>query len=185
MLRRPRLSPGQPPRHRAGHGGSGFAAGVSRAVRRPAGRRGCGDPGVLRLMSPTTGHAMFVNKPLIADRKIRFAVVGCGRISANHVGALAKHAERAEPVAVCDVDPAALNAAEARTGVKGFRSLTELLAGCDADVVILSTPSGLHAEQAVQAAAAGRHVMTEKPMATTWQDGHRMVDACDRAGVQL
>jgi len=128
---------------------------------------------------------MFVNKPFIADRKIRFAVVGCGRISANHFDALAKHAERAELVAVCDVDPAALNAAEARTGVKGFRSLTELLAGCDADVVILSTPSGLHAEQAVQAAAAGRHVMTEKPMATTWQDGHRMVDACDRAGVQL
>ena len=60
-----------------------------------------------------------------------------------------------------------------------------MLAGTDADVVILATPSGLHAEQAIQVAAAGRHVMTEKPMATRWQDGKRMVHACDEAGVHL
>ena len=66
-----------------------------------------------------------------------------------------------------------------RTGAPGFRSLDAMLAGTDADIVILATPSGLHAEQAVQVAAAGRHVMTEKPMATRWQDGKRMVHACD------
>ena len=43
----------------------------------------------------------------------------------------------------------------------------------------------MHAEQAVQVAAAGRHVMTEKPMATRWEDGKRMVHACDHAGVHL
>jgi UDP-N-acetyl-2-amino-2-deoxyglucuronate dehydrogenase len=128
---------------------------------------------------------MFVDRPAITDRRIRFALVGCGRISANHFDAIAKHADRAELVAVCDIDPKALEAAEDRTGAPGFRSLDDLLAGSDPDVVILSTPSGLHAEQAVRVASAGRHVMTEKPMATRWRDGKRMVAACDQAGVHL
>jgi UDP-N-acetyl-2-amino-2-deoxyglucuronate dehydrogenase len=128
---------------------------------------------------------MFITKPFVTDRKIRFALVGCGRISANHFDALDRHADRAELVGVCDIDPDALCRAEERTGAPGFGSLDTLLAGTDADVVILSTPSGLHSKQAVQVAAAGRHVMTEKPMATRWQDGKRMVQACDQAGVHL
>jgi UDP-N-acetyl-2-amino-2-deoxyglucuronate dehydrogenase len=128
---------------------------------------------------------MFITKPFVTDRKIRFALVGCGRISANHFDALDRHADRAELVGVCDIDAAALCRAEERTGAPGFRTLDALLAGTDVDVVILSTPSGLHSKQAVQVAAAGRHVMTEKPMATRWQDGKRMVQACDQAGVHL
>ena len=128
---------------------------------------------------------MFVTRPDIADRKVRFGLAGCGRISANHFDALAKHADRAELVAVCDVDPRALAAAVERTSARGYGSLTELLAGADLDAVVLATPSGLHAEQAIQVAAAGRHVITEKPMATRWQDGKRMVQACDQAGVHL
>jgi UDP-N-acetyl-2-amino-2-deoxyglucuronate dehydrogenase len=50
---------------------------------------------------------------------------------------------------------------------------------------VLATPSGLHPSQAIEAAASGRHVMTEKPMATRWDDGKKMVEACDKAGVQL
>jgi UDP-N-acetyl-2-amino-2-deoxyglucuronate dehydrogenase len=128
---------------------------------------------------------MFITAPPILDRKIRFALAGCGRISGNHFDALQKHAERAELVGVCDIDPAALERAVERTGAPGFRSLDTMLANTDADVVILATPSGLHAVQAVQVAEAGRHVMTEKPMATHWQDGKRMVHACDLAGVHL
>jgi UDP-N-acetyl-2-amino-2-deoxyglucuronate dehydrogenase len=128
---------------------------------------------------------MFITKPFVRDRKIRFALVGCGRISANHFDALGKHADRAELIGVCDIDPVALAKAVSCTGAKGFNSLDSLLAGTDADVIILATPSGLHADQAVQVAAAGRHVMTEKPMATRWQDGKRMVHACDQAGVHL
>jgi UDP-N-acetyl-2-amino-2-deoxyglucuronate dehydrogenase len=128
---------------------------------------------------------MFITKPFVRDRKIRFALVGCGRISGNHFDALERHQDRAELVAVCDIDPEALAKAEARTKAPGFRALDALLAGSDPDIVILSTPSGLHADQAIQVAAAGRHVMTEKPMATHWRDGKRMVQACDQAGVHL
>jgi UDP-N-acetyl-2-amino-2-deoxyglucuronate dehydrogenase len=124
-------------------------------------------------------------KPPITGRRPRFALVGCGRIAANHFGAFEQFRDRAELVAVCDIDPAALAAATKRTGAKGYSSLTDLLAASDADIVVLSTPSGLHPEQAIQVAASGRHVMTEKPMATRWEDGKRMVQACDNAGVRL
>jgi UDP-N-acetyl-2-amino-2-deoxyglucuronate dehydrogenase len=121
----------------------------------------------------------------ILDRPIRFALVGCGRISANHFAALERHAGRAELVGVCDHQPAALEAAVARTGVPGFSSVDALLAGCETDVVVLATPSGLHPRQAMRAAQAGRHVLTEKPMATKWDEGMQMVRACREAGVKL
>jgi UDP-N-acetyl-2-amino-2-deoxyglucuronate dehydrogenase len=121
----------------------------------------------------------------ITGRKIRVALVGCGRIAANHLDAFEAHAAECEVVAVCDSESAALAAAVARTGAKGFASLDALLAGSDADVVVLATPSGLHAAQAIACAEAGRHVVTEKPMATRWQDGKAMVAACDRADVHL
>jgi UDP-N-acetyl-2-amino-2-deoxyglucuronate dehydrogenase len=124
-------------------------------------------------------------KPPINGRAVRFALVGCGRIAANHFAALRQHGDRVELVGVCDTDPANLEAATKLTGAPGYASLPDLLAGADADIVVLATPSGLHVEGALRAAAAGRHVMTEKPMATRFDDGRRMVEACDAAGVRL
>ncbi|WP_425261590.1 Gfo/Idh/MocA family protein [Rubrivivax sp. RP6-9] len=121
----------------------------------------------------------------IVDRPIRFALVGCGRIAASHIEALRQHRERAELVAVCDNRPEALAAAVAKTGAPGFASLDSLLAASDADIVTLATPSGLHPRQAMRAAAAGFHVLTEKPMATKWDEGMQMVRACRDAGVKL
>ncbi|MDB5962423.1 MAG: oxidoreductase [Massilia sp.] len=121
----------------------------------------------------------------ILDRKIRFALVGCGRIAQNHFGAIAQHADRCELVGVCDIDAGRLAEAASATGARPFPTLGAMLAGCEADAVIVCTPSGMHAEQTVQIAASGRHVITEKPMATRWEDGKRMVAACDQAGVRL
>lgn len=123
--------------------------------------------------------------PRISDRRIRFAVVGCGRISGKHLEALEVHADRAELVAVCDENPAALEAAVARTGAAGYASLDALLAGSDADAVVLATPSGMHAAQGIRCARAGRRVITEKPMATRWQDAKALVQACDDEGMDL
>jgi UDP-N-acetyl-2-amino-2-deoxyglucuronate dehydrogenase len=121
----------------------------------------------------------------IKGRKIRFALVGCGRISRNHVEALKKHAADAEVVAVCDVNGAALAEAQRATGSTSYTQYEELLEKSDADAVVLATPSGLHSEQAIRAAGVGKHVVTEKPMATRWQDAKQMVAACDAAGVRL
>jgi UDP-N-acetyl-2-amino-2-deoxyglucuronate dehydrogenase len=128
---------------------------------------------------------MFSSKPFIQDRKIRLAVVGCGRISANHFNAVEAHKDRIELTAVCDIDRDVLRSAETRYGVQGYSGLEDLLKHSDVDLVALCTPSGLHSTQAIQVARTGRHVMTEKPMATRWTDGLRMVRECDAAGVHL
>lgn len=96
-----------------------------------------------------------------------------------------KHADRCELVDVCDIDEDALARAVSQTGARGHGNLTAMLEQTTADCVILTTPSGLHASQAIKVAGSGLHVMTEKPMATRWEDGLSMVDACDKADVRL
>jgi UDP-N-acetyl-2-amino-2-deoxyglucuronate dehydrogenase len=140
--------------------------------------------------------------PAITGRRIRIALVGCGRISANHIRAIAVHHERAELAAICDTQPERLQQAQqhireaaqeylgAASSPEVFSSYPELLAAAKAgttlvDLVVLATPSGLHPGQVIAAAEAGLHVCTEKPMATRWADGVAMVKACDDAGVHL
>ena len=138
----------------------------------------------------------------ITDRPIRIALVGCGRISHNHIKAIATHQERAELVALCDTQPERLEQAQrlvAKAAIdnprvsfnpQAFSSYDRLLVAAQdgstpVDLVVLATPSGLHPGQVIAAAAAGLHVCTEKPMATRWADGVAMVKACDQAGVHL
>lgn len=121
----------------------------------------------------------------ILDRKINVALVGCGRIANNHFSAIKAHADRLQLVDICDVDPVALAKGVEQTGAKGHLCLSEMLNATSADAVVLTTPSGLHSEQAIEVARARKHVITEKPMATRWHDGLRMVKACDEANVRL
>jgi UDP-N-acetyl-2-amino-2-deoxyglucuronate dehydrogenase len=121
----------------------------------------------------------------IKNRRVRFGIVGCGRISGKHIEAIQEHADRAEIVAVCDTNPDALVTAEKATGAPGYRSIESMLEAGSLDAVCLCTPSGLHPDQAVISAEAGYHVVTEKPMATRLADGKRMVRACDEAGRYL
>jgi UDP-N-acetyl-2-amino-2-deoxyglucuronate dehydrogenase len=128
---------------------------------------------------------MMQNYRWITNRKILLALVGFGRISANHIGAVEMHSDQMELVDVCDNNDIALQQAVAQTKAVGHRSLTQMLKITNADLVILATPSGLHPDQAIQVALSGRHVITEKPMATKWSDGLRMVKACEDANVRL
>lgn len=121
----------------------------------------------------------------ITNRKIRIAIAGCGRISKNHFGSIEKHAEHLDLVAVCDVDQDTLAAHKVQYKVPGYLLLDQMLQTAKPDMVVLCTPSGIHADQAVLAASHGIHVITEKPMATRWHDGLRMVRACDEAGVRM
>jgi len=121
----------------------------------------------------------------ISGRKIRIAVIGCGRIAKNHFAAIAQHADKLELAAVCDVDVERLDQHASEYKAPGYRRYEDLLRESACDLVSLCTPSGLHAQQTIQAAGYGKHVMTEKPMATHWQDGLDMVRACDEAGVRL
>jgi UDP-N-acetyl-2-amino-2-deoxyglucuronate dehydrogenase len=115
---------------------------------------------------------------VILNRPIKVALVGCGRISENHFKSIAQHHNDIVLDAICDVDRTALENAMERYKVLGYDTVDELLKRSDADLIVLCTPSGLHANQTIKAALANRHVLTEKPMATTWEDGLRMVRVC-------
>jgi len=128
---------------------------------------------------------MFRSPYNITDRKIKFAILGCGRISPKHFEAIQQHSDNIELAAVCDTDSTVLDDVTKRYNVKGYLSLEEMLADSDVDVVTICTPSGLHPEQAIAIANAGRHVVTEKPMATRMADGKRMVRNADEQGTHL
>lgn len=119
------------------------------------------------------------------DQKIKVAVLGCGRISKNHFKSIEKYKEEINLVSICDIDKKVLFDHEKKYKVKGYLNLSDMLENEDLDLVIICTPSGNHSEQAIKCAKKNIHVMTEKPMATTWEDGLKMVDACDKAGVRL
>lgn len=123
--------------------------------------------------------------PIISNRKIRFSVVGCGRISKNHFISLNQLKDDVELVAVCDTDESALKRASTEFSVQGYSDLATLLKDSPCDIVTLCTPSGLHSEQAIKALEAGRNVLTEKPMATHWSDGLAMVVAAKKANRRL
>lgn len=123
--------------------------------------------------------------PVIQGRKIRIAVVGCGRISRNHFDSIAQHDIDLELAAVCDINPVALRQCAEKHSVHAYRDMESMLKSEQLDLVALCTPSGIHPSQAVLAASYKVHVITEKPMATRWNDGVRMVKACDEAGVRL
>ena len=121
----------------------------------------------------------------INDRKIRIALAGCGRISTNHFNSIELHQSEMELVAVCDTDRTILERTTASYGVPGYVVFEEMLRESRPDLVALCTPSGVHPEQAIIAATQRINVMTEKPMATRWKDGVRMVKACDENKVRL
>ncbi len=123
--------------------------------------------------------------PTITNRKIKTALVGCGRISKNHFGSIEKHQEDMELVAICDTDREVLATHEKQLGVQGYTNLDTMLERSDADLVTICTPSGIHPQQVIQCAKAGKHVMTEKPMATRWRDAMDMVHVCDQARRRL
>ncbi len=121
----------------------------------------------------------------IKNRKIRIAIVGCGRISKNHFGSIEKHHEAIELTAICDTDKKVLKNHEDQYQVNGYLKLEDMLEKEELDLIAICTPSGVHPDQVVMAAKHSIHIMTEKPMATRWEDGVRMVRACDEAGVNL
>ena len=123
--------------------------------------------------------------PSIKNRPVKVAVIGCGRISQRHFDAIGHFPDDLQLIAVCDENPAVLEECARKYDVRRYTNYERLLQESDCDLVSICTPSGLHSLQVVQAARHGKHVLTEKPMATRWADGLRMVSACDEANVRL
>ena len=109
-------------------------------------------------------------------RTRRIGLIGCGDVSVVHFEAI-KDIEGLELVGVADTDPDARARATAATGVPGFASTQELLDAVSPDAVHVTTPHDQHIEPSLTALAAGVHVLQEKPLAHTLDEGRRLVDA--------
>ncbi len=118
------------------------------------------------------------------SENIRIALVGCGRISRNHFDAISR-VSGLELVAVADIVPERARAAGEQNAVPAFESLEEMLKGIECDIVTVATPSGLHPVHGIEAANAGRHVVSEKPMAISLAGADALIDACVDNGVKL
>jgi UDP-N-acetyl-2-amino-2-deoxyglucuronate dehydrogenase len=125
------------------------------------------------------------NYPNIIDRKIRIAIVGCGRISKNHFASIALYPNDIELISICDINQIFLSECKQDNKVNRYLTLSEMLKNEELDLVSLCTPSGIHAEQTKMCSQYGVNIITEKPMATRWSDGIDMVKDCDIAGVRL
>lgn len=106
----------------------------------------------------------------------RIGLIGCGDVSVVHFEAI-KDIEGLELVGVADSDPEALARATAATGVPGFASTQELIDAVGPDAVHVTTPHHQHVGPSLTALEAGVHVLQEKPLAHTLEDGQRLVEA--------
>jgi UDP-N-acetyl-2-amino-2-deoxyglucuronate dehydrogenase len=119
--------------------------------------------------------------------KLGFCIVGCGMIARFHAKALAEIPE-ARVAALVSRNPANAEKLLAETGTPPcpvFASVEEAVKAPGVDAVIVTTPSGAHLEPAVAAAAAGKHVVVEKPLEITAERCDRIIEACDRHRVKL
>ena len=110
-------------------------------------------------------------------KKIRIAILGCGVIGDVHARAIAELPELCELVALCDVNPARAEEYAKKYNVKAYSDYAEMLRDKEIDAVTICTPSGMHADQAIAAIEAGKHVLCEKPMALTTADALRIREA--------
>jgi predicted dehydrogenase len=119
------------------------------------------------------------------SRILNFGVIGIGVIGRSHLQAIMSQKD-ARVVAVADIREEVLRyAAENFKVERCFKDYHDLLDLKDVDAVIVATPPFNHAEITCDAAAAGKHVLCEKPMAINSKEAAKMVEACRRAGVKL
>lgn len=112
---------------------------------------------------------------------LRFGLIGCGDIGRLRAVAVGR-TPGAQLTAVNDTDDGRARAVGGQFGAAVCGTWQELVQRQDVDAVIVSTPPMVHAEMAVAAVNAGKHVIVEKPLAVNVEEGRRMVDAADAAG---
>ena len=131
-------------------------------------------------------------------KKIQIAIIGCGRISLNHIKAIDLDRDRAHICALCDVDKEKIEDAQKlisseilkENKPEIFLNFSDLIdqirkGSLLVNLLVICTPSGMHPKQVIKAAELGVNICTEKPMATKWQDGINMINACENHNSKL
>jgi predicted dehydrogenase len=124
------------------------------------------------------------------DRKVGYCIVGLGRISMNHFMPACKMSQRSQVTGLVSGhrDKAEKMAAQYNVPAKNiysYQNYNEIADNKDIDAVYIALPNSMHAEYTIRAANAEKHVLSEKPMATTVKDSQAMIDACKAANKKL
>lgn len=119
-------------------------------------------------------------------KKLRFAIVGCGRIAKRHSELLGhSQIQGASLVSVCDTVQEKAQKIGQEFSVPFFSNMHEMMKKMDIDVVVVLTESGRHAEHVVALSPYRKHILVEKPMALTLDDADTMIRVCDKHGIKL
>lgn len=125
-----------------------------------------------------------VDKKLEGKRVLGVGIIGCGAISRMHIDAYLQ-IPGTKIVAVHSAHEDSARRVAEELGVSWYTDLEALLKRKDLDLVSICTPSGVHAEAAIAAARAGKHVVVEKPLDVTLEKIDAIIAACEENGVQL
>lgn len=124
------------------------------------------------------------------ERRLRFAIVGLGRISMNCFMPAIKVSSSSEITALVSGSPEKARRLAAQYGVPEssiytYEQFDRIRENAGIDAVYIALPNGMHAEYTIRAARAGKHILCEKPMATTVEDARAMISACKMARRKL
>lgn len=120
----------------------------------------------------------------MGQRDLNIGIIGAGRIADVHSRCILT-IETAHIAGVADVDYQRVERYASAYHTRPFASVDALLEDKSIDAVIICSPTSAHAEQAIRAAEAGKHILCEKPLAMTLEEADRIIAAVDRAGVIL
>lgn len=117
---------------------------------------------------------------------VKVGLIGSGFVADIHAHAIREFVPNAEVIAVASPTPGkASQFARERNIPHAFEDYREMLRMSELDMITLSLPNDLHCEATLAAAAAGKHVVCEKPLCRTLEEADRMIDACKKSGVLL
>jgi UDP-N-acetyl-2-amino-2-deoxyglucuronate dehydrogenase len=115
---------------------------------------------------------------------LNFGLIGCGRVAPRHIGSI-HELSKARLVAVADIIESRAQRYASENGIAAYTDYQRLIERDDLDIVNICTPSGLHAQIAIDAMQAGKHVIVEKPIALSIEEADRMIDTAKAEGVKL
>ncbi len=169
------------------------AAGLSGAgqAQSAAGKPNAQDDVQLSQIHAETEQAEKIPGPLEAgDQRTGFAVVGLGRLALGEILPAMGKSNYCKPVALVSGDRGKAMKIAAQYGIKessiyDYTTYDQIAQNPDVQVIYIVLPNSMHAEYTIRGAKAGKHILCEKPMATTAKDCEQMIDACHKANVKL
>lgn len=140
--------------------------------------------------APSEGTKPPPPAPLDPEKRVRFALVGLGHLTLNELLPAFAECKYAKPVALVSGDPAKAKKVAAQHGIQekniyNYQNFDTIRDNPEIDVVYIVLPNSMHEEYTIRAAAAGKHVLCEKPMTVSSASAKRMIDACKKAGKKL